>query len=93
MLIDFEFFQYGKQNYVSDPILFIKNWEQSHYIKNSKYLFPIREMIIDVCEKLKEKNINNYFITPDITREITQLELDRNASLSWGNYDSSGLGL
>jgi hypothetical protein len=93
LLIDFEYFKYEKQIWLNDsPIVFERKWEKSEFVKNSKYLVPLKEIIIEICQKLEKNNINNYFIRPDTTGEETQKELDRQDSLSWGNYDPYGLG-
>jgi hypothetical protein len=68
-------------------------WKQKSIVRDKNNLPQLKKLVVEVCEQLEEQNIYNYIIIPDTTKDEIINSMERDDSLSWGNYDPYGLGL
>jgi hypothetical protein len=60
-------------------------WNETILVRDKSCLPSLKALVIEIVQKFEDKNIN-YIILPDTLESDIVEEMDRQDSLSWGNY-------
>lgn len=92
--MEFEFRELESKNKLrNDPNLpAIRIWKETSYVVDSKYIFPLKNLVISICSRLEANNIFNYSLSINTEDMDMYLEMQRDNTESWKNYDPHKFG-